>query len=154
METSDIITLLAIFLSPFFAVIASQYLQNQKIKKEKKYRVFLALFAERHLRDLSPFFVQSLNQVPLVFRKDKKVVQCYETYLDLLETYSLNEKKADNAQADLLFAIAQNLGHRKVKQTSFDKYYLPRGLYERVMGEQIFYQAYYADYLKRLQDES
>jgi len=151
MNNAEIITLLAIFLGPFLAVVASQYLQNRKVKKEEKIRLLLDLLTDRHLKNMSPAWVQRLNIVPFVFQKNKEIRRYFEHYLSVVDTN--DDNKINPVLYDLLYEMSQEVGLSSLKPTDFGRYYYPDSLYERVLGEHTFYRNIYLDEVKRFTDE-
>lgn len=151
MTTLEIISLIAIFFGPFSAVFASQYLQNKKIKKEEKMRLFLDLLTDRHLKNMSSTWVQRLNVVPFVFRKNKEIRRYFEHYLSVVNTNDDNQ--INPVLYDLLYEMSQEVGLTSLKPTDFGRYYYPDSLHERVLGEHTLYRNVYLDELKKFTDE-
>lgn len=115
-------TVITPLLSAAIAVVVGWILQRQQKKREQKQNVFNSIVGERHLGDNSATFAMYINQIPIVFHKNKLVVEKYKQYV---EKYSAN--KHDEAiwkpiLSTLIRFMANDLGYvldENVFETSF-----------------------------------
>jgi hypothetical protein len=119
---------LAIFLGPVTAVLITLWYQRRKEKRDTKIRIFQTLMAHRKSSPPHPALVEVLNVLDVVFADTTEVVRLWHEYYDLTDTRPLNIQAMNHKYTDLLFAIAQNLGYEKLKQTDIDKFYTPQGI--------------------------
>lgn len=103
LNSKDYINLFALFLSPLVAVLVGQYLQEIKIKKEAKASLFRTLFSLRG-QAVNHYYVNALNQIDVVFHKNKDVLDAWHKLYDSLNDLNIRDKmKNDND-----FRIAKN----------------------------------------------
>ncbi len=135
METSDILTIIAIILGPIIAVQLEKYLQRRREIRERKHIVFKTLMATRD-SSLSLAHVEALNRIDLKFSNDskyKKVIEAWKEYFDnLRQKFESNEElkiwaaKNEELLANLLYEMGQSLGYK------FDKVLIKRNMYSPV----------------------
>jgi hypothetical protein len=132
-----ILTILAIFLAPLFAIQVSVVLAKRKERKERQLAVFKALMSTRGAR-LAPRHVEALNLVDVEFygkdKKSKEVLDAWKIYLDHMSDTSLPPELWVSKQLDylveLLYKMAIYLGYE------FDKVYIKKpSYYPRGYGE-------------------
>lgn len=133
--------LLAVLLSPFFAILATKYIDERKEAKAEKRRLFLSLMTNRHLKHLSVQFVEDIHRVPVVFYNQAEVRRHCEQYMNLALRGDSNE--AANEFLNMLDGMAKYLDYGKLRQTDIANNYCPHSIHNRVLGE----IAYYEDYL-------
>jgi hypothetical protein len=135
MALNEILTLLAIALSPLFAVQVSRYLENRKEDRDRKLYVFRTLMATRGAK-LSINHVNALNMIDVEFygkdRKSKQVVDAWKLYLNHLKIKDeLSEEIWSEKSKDLFetlldkmaIALKYDFDRVSIKETS----YYPRG---------------------------
>ena len=86
METKDVLTIVAVLLSPVIAVRADKFIEKSRAKMNRKIAIFKTLMATRGSK-LSIDHVTALNQIDLEFygnKKFQKVVHAWKEYLDQL----------------------------------------------------------------------
>lgn len=126
MRTNDILTLVAIFLSPIIAVLITLWYSNSKNTRQQKMNLFLTLLATRKTHPIPPKFVDGVNTIDVVFHNDKKVIAAWK---ELFASYHIDPFRidvADRKLLDLLDEMAKSLGYKNIKQTDFDSFYEPQ----------------------------
>jgi hypothetical protein len=140
------LNILAIMLSPLVALQISRYLDRRRDKYNRRTSIFYKLMASRTpggIRITTPH-IEALNQIDIEyhrqsffgifkieFKKDKKVLEAWKTYLDLLGEKLDPEKDdvksfmrvRDEAFYDLLQTLSYSLGY------DFDKVFLKNSAY-------------------------
>lgn len=99
----DWLSLIALFLSALVAVLVGQYLQDRKIKKQSKENLFKTLFSLRG-QPVNYNYVNALNQIDIVFHKDKSVLDAWHKLYDSLNDLGIGDKMKN----DEFFRIAKN----------------------------------------------
>ena len=139
MTTSDCMMIIAVILGPVIAVQLQKFIERWREVNGRKLAIFKALMATR-ATPVSLDHVQALNMIDLEFygtkSNDKAVTEAWKNYLDHLnngpkdfDSPSFNTRidawssKNSDYLADLLYAMAQDLGYK------FDKVQLKRGAY-------------------------
>lgn len=123
-----VLTLVAIIVGPIAAVVVSDYRETRKAKRKAKQDLFLALMA--HRRSLHPEWIAGLNTVDVIFFDVPDVIQAWRTLFDLLHSSEVNphtDDKIRHAILDLLHEMASHLGYPRLRQTTLDRLYSPRG---------------------------
>jgi hypothetical protein len=133
MKPGDWFNVIAILLSPLFALQVSRRLDDRKERRQRKRWVFYTLMATRNAR-LSPEHVRALNSIDIEFTKEKAVTRAWKAYLDHLNDTSQElgawASRSDDLFVDLLYAMSESL------KFDFDKTHLRRGIYSpRAHGE-------------------
>lgn len=129
MEAKDYIDIVAIVLSPVFAVSITLVYQSKKQKKDAKRWLFLNLMAHRKKLVRTAQFCDSLNSIDVVFYNNPTVLKAWGVYF---ENLCLSKEISDSAKTELLFLellheMGHILGYKNLKQTDIYKYYVPQG---------------------------
>ncbi len=134
LATSTAMQVMAVLLAPIIALWVTEKRQKSKEKIERKNWLFRTLMATRGTC-LAPEHVQALNMIDIEFYgskpKDKKVIEAWKAYLDLLNTTTMSEelwsRKREELLLDLLNSMAENLGYELSKTTIKSTSYFPVG---------------------------
>lgn len=133
MTTTDILMILAVITGPIIAVRVTRYLDDRKEVRERKLRIFKTLMATRAYT-LSPNHVEALNRIDLEFapkkKHEKKVLDAWKEYLDLLGTKGLSQEQWGVKRADLLVELLFHMGHSL--NYDFDKTQIKNGTYSPI----------------------
>ena len=119
------VTGLAIFLGPLAGVIFTLWFQARKDKADAKNRLFLVLMAHRKSNPPTFDLVNGLNLIDAVFAKDRKIVELWHQYYDLLSQDRVNGHLAEAKYLDLLSEMARVLGYSEMSQTAIARFYSP-----------------------------
>ena len=133
----EILTLLAILLSPVIAVQVQKILEQRREKHQRRVWVFKVLMSTRGLA-LSPDHVQSLNMIDVEFygrRKFKKVIAAWRIYLDHLALVEPDNdsgwerwhERRNDLLTDLIFEMGNSLGFDFDKVQIKRTFYIPKG---------------------------
>jgi len=118
--------ILAIIIGPITAVIITLFYQRYREKRNAKMHLFLTLVSQRKENPIPRSFVYALNQIDVVFNKDRKVIaawkELYNSTPEKVFEYDVFNRKL----LDLLDEMAKSLGYSTIKQTDFDEYYSPK----------------------------
>lgn len=124
----EIINLVAIIIIPVFAVIIGQFLQDRSLKRKEKVAIFKKLMTYRKIGYLEMSCVEALNQVPILFIKNKKIIEYYNNYIGLMNSKNKDEEalqKIEIAKKNLLESMAKTLGYNKINWQVIETPYLP-----------------------------
>ena len=132
MEAKDWLSILAIVLSPLFALEVQKRIASFKEKRQRKIYLFYTLMSTRAAR-VSQRHVEALNGIDIEFsskkKKEKSVIAAWRIYRDHLNNRVGPEElknwgqKGDDLFADLLCEMSKSLGY------SFDKVDIKKGIY-------------------------
>jgi uncharacterized protein DUF6680 len=136
------LTIIAIVVGPFLALLFQRWLDNLREKRHRQVRVFRELMITRAQR-LTSRHVEALNAVPLEFRsarKDKKIFSAYKAYLEHLGTDATKDspawiRRGGELLVELLYEMSQRLGPKLDKSRIEKEVYLPQ-LFNVVENEQ------------------
>jgi hypothetical protein len=128
----ELISVLAILLSPLIAVLVTLYLQSKKAKRDYKLYILNTLVATRHYA-VTDETVRTLNMIDLAFFKDKKVREIWREYYDMLHNKGLDNelgyKTRKTKYTELITEMARVLGYGKeITAVDVDRVYYPVGL--------------------------
>ena len=134
MECRDIITILAILVSPAIAVVISLYIQRRTDKWQHKRFIFSSLMATRH-QFYSDEIVRALNMVDVAFHDNDKVRRLWKEYLEMLNNQGLNNpqgwEQRNKQRLELIQEMAKGVGYGKeISHLDVDRFYRPVGLVE------------------------
>jgi len=135
--TLQVITLLAVFLSPIMAVVITLWSQKRNAKRNAQMNLFMDLVS---FRDHVPFpwqYSVALNRIDVVFHKQETILLRWHEYYDSLQhelkgnalVYS-NEKKVA-----LISEIAKHLGYRNIDQIFLQRYYQSKGSFDDFVND-------------------
>lgn len=129
MNVIDIISVISIILIPIFAVCLGQYLQDRVSIRNEKVEVFKNLMFYRNLgyTDMEP--VKNLNLVPILFIKNKKIMESYNEYVDIANKKSTMIdyfQKLEQSKKSLLEEMAKELGYKQINWKIIENSYLPK----------------------------
>jgi hypothetical protein len=130
MELKDILTIVAILLSPIFAVyITIWYTNNQEERKQKR-ELFLILIAYRKTYPPPVRYVDALNTIDVIFHDNKNILAAWKNTYSALhppaEVTIFDPQPYYAAIVILLIEIAKELGYKNINATVLDAYYLPQ----------------------------
>lgn len=144
LKASEWIMIIAVVLGPILAVLTQIFVQRYQEKRTQKFWVFSTLMNLRGAA-LAPDFVRALNYIDVVFHKNKKVRERWQT---LLQHFTSDAYKPQNfgAQtietsrdllAELLAEMAKELDYRfdhtHIKNSAY--YPAGHGQYETELQE-------------------
>jgi len=113
-HTKDFVSLVGTVVGAFLAYGAAILLQRRQRKHDSKYAVFMALFGERNITGNSPDFTLKLNQVPIVFNKNKKVTYAYEVFIKAHKMKPFDHNVVFEALHILIREIAKDLKYEDI----------------------------------------
>ena len=119
---------LATLAGPIAAVQITRYLDDQKEIRGRKLWVFKTLMATRAYT-LAPAHVEALNRIDLEFSvnkpKEKKIIETWRQYLDLLGDKALSPEQWNVRRVDLLVELLHAMG--EALGYDFDKTQIKNG---------------------------
>lgn len=135
-----IFSVVAVLLSPIFALEVQKRLDDRRGVRERKMAIFRKLMTTRATQ-LAPAHVEALNGIEVEFYAtggpDKKVLDAWRLYVNHLNTRTgdgeaLNRwvDRKTSLLTDLLYAMAQNLGYDIDKVAIQNNAYHPKGFVE------------------------
>ncbi len=135
----EIISVVAILISPLIAVVVGQYLQNKKEKENKIYANKLSIFATlvgaRHSRVNNDNFITAINQIPIVFNDNKKILEKLERFIKTHKdrVSPLTEVIADleTQLYDLVVEIGKDMNYQDLDNYSIKSFYNPDAAFFR-----------------------
>ena len=126
----EIITIIAIALSPAIAVLIAIWAQSRGEKQRNKKLIFSSLMSTRH-QIYSDEIVRALNMIDVVFRDKKKVRELWRKYYDMLYTQGIDWKQVNIKRLELITEMAKVVGYgKKITHIDVDRVYTPVGLSE------------------------
>lgn len=118
-------TIVATFLGPIFAVLATRYVDRIRAQEQRRWELFRQLMAARG-DFVSPEYVSALNLVPIEFNGHTPVVSAWKDVLDHVSNDNSGENWVNiyrEKQVILLYKIAVTL------KAELDQLYILNGLY-------------------------
>ena len=147
----DIISVIAIIISPIIAVFVGQTIQDKRNKRADKMEIFKVLMISRGL-GWSNESVKALNIIEIVFSDDKEVLSQWKTYYDKLcveEPDDMELLKIKTEGDKLLDVMAKSLEYRDiVTWETIQKPYIPKGLTENISQQEQYKNAQKTSYEK------
>lgn len=128
MEVQTWITGLAIFLGPLAGVLFTLWFQGRKEKRDAKERLFLVLMSERKNHFITKDVTKALNKIDVVFADSPKVKSLWHKYYSLLSQQPGEERV--HTWLEMLAAMSQELGFKRLSQVDLDKFYMPQGHFD------------------------
>jgi len=129
--------LISITLIPFIIWGLGAFFQDRKSKKDAKMNLFLKLMATRKATPISKEWVDSLNQIDVVFQDSKKVRSAWRQFYDALHPRSAHFDSQNSFRLDLLSEMANDLGYKDLKQTEIDRYYSPQAFGDQEKSKEL-----------------
>lgn len=133
-----IVSVVVMFVGPILAVKVGQDLQDKSEKRKDRMDILKALMNSRYT--WTPESVSALNTIDIVFADDEAVRQCWKEYYEKLCIDKPNEvqaKQIKTAQYKLIEAVSNSLGYKdKVTWETIQNPYMPKGMYEDLLGQQ------------------
>lgn len=136
MTVMEIVSAIAIVVSPIIALILSILIQDRKEKRREAYarkmNIFSTLIANRH-RPIVEDNVRALNMIDVVFCDESSVLNLWHEYFDMLCNEGYNKgtglEQRNKKYLDLLYQMAKVLGYEKaLRHLDVDRIYRPIGL--------------------------
>ena len=141
MNWLSIINIVAIIIAPIASVIIGQKLQDRHERRKDKLELFKTLMMSRNGWTIES--VRALNILDIVYSDDEMVRIAWKNYYDKLcveNPTDTEQKKMQDAQYELLEAIAQSLGYKEtITWKTIQKPYKPKGMVEAEENQR-FYQ--------------
>lgn len=139
-RTIEIITALAVLLSPVIAVGVTLWYQGRKERRGSKFWVFNTLIGARH-SPLSDQNLRALNLIDVVFHDDGDVRRLWHEYYDMLNNAGLNNPAGfatrQKKNLEMLTKMAATLGYKAtITHLDVDRVYYPVALAEQAARNQ------------------
>jgi hypothetical protein len=146
----DWLGLIALFSSALVAVLVGQYLQDRKAKKDRQYQnkfsIFASILGLRHARAGNENFVIAINQIPIVFHENKKVLEKLDRFIKThVDPISPTEKVIENLNSDLndlVLEIAKDLNYSNIDNNVMKSFYYPDWSFYRHQSDLIQNELY------------
>lgn len=139
--------------SSVIASIITLVVQHIREKNKQKLYIFSVLYSFRQLK-VTPEFVNALNMIDIVFRKDKKVRQLWSEFYNLLSGVDTSITVKQAKFFELLTEIARVLGYGdEITHSDVSRFYYPRGLQEIDNMEMIMRQKMYDSWVENIKRE-
>lgn len=157
----DWLGLIALFLSALVAVLVGQYLQDRKSKKDRSYQnkftIFATILGLRHSKAGNEQFVISINQIPIVFHENKKILDKLDRFIKAhVDIVSPKDKVIENLNSDLndlVLEMAKDLGYTDIDNNVMKSFYYPDGSWFRHQQDLIYNELYSLQRFPDLLDE-
>ena len=157
----DWLGLIALFLSALVAVLVGQYLQDRKAKKDRAYQNKFTIFANilglRHSKASNEQFVITINQIPIVFHENKKVIEKLDRFIKThVDIVSPKDKVIENLNSDLndlVLEMAKDLGYTDIDNNVMKSFYYPDASWFRHQSDLIYNELYSHQRFPELLDE-
>ena len=137
MEITDLLTIVAIFAAPFFAVWAQWKLQLRREERDRKLTIYKTLMITR-AAPLSPTHVNALNSIQIEFSpkdpKENAVINAWKDLYDHFVVPITDENQAAwhskrwDLHIDLLYLMGQTFGYNFTKSNLRQDIYTPLGI--------------------------
>ena len=132
-----IITTVAVWLSPIQAVKIGQKLQQKDKLYTNKFYVFATLIGNRHAKGGAENFVVAINQIPIVFQDDKKVLLAWDKYIQAHTNATLTLSDLNSYLNDLVIALANDLGYKDIGNDLLVRYFYPDASFFRYESDHL-----------------
>lgn len=157
----DTLGLIALFSSAIIAVLIGQFLQDRKANKDRKYQNKFAIFATilglRHVKAGDEQFVIAINQIPIVFHENEKVLQKLErfikTHADIVSPISSVLEAMTSDLNDLVLEMAKDLGYKNIDNNLMKTFYNPDASFFRNRASSIYSELYTIENSQRLDEK-
>jgi len=157
----DYLGLIALFSSALVAVLVGQYLQDRKAKRERAYQnkftIFATILGLRHSKASNEQFVIAINQIPIVFHDNKKVLEKLDrfikTHVDMISPVDKVMENLNSDLNDLVLEIAKDLGYSNIDNNVMKTFYNPEASFYRHQSDLIYNELYSLQRLPELLDE-
>ena len=128
----EILTLLAILLSPAIAVGVTLWYQRRKEKRDARRWILTTLLSTRH-SPINDESVRALNLIDVVFHDAPSVRKLWREYYEMLGNEGLNNLmgwgQRQRKNLELITEMAKVLGYGKeITHLDVDRVYSPQGL--------------------------
>jgi len=138
----EVITVIAILISPAVAVLVSMFIQDRKEKRQNKLQLLSSLIATRHEVMLTAESVRALNLIDVVFHDKTEVRRLWKEYFDMLHNEGLDNPighaQWNKKKLELITEMAKTLGYgREITHLDMDRIYSPVGLAEQTQRTNI-----------------
>ncbi len=135
MKTSDVLTIIAIALSPMIAVLVTVYLQRRKEKRDHKLNVLATLIGSRHA-PTGDETIRALNLIDVVFYDAPRVRALWHEYFGMLNNAGLQNPlgigQRQKKNLEMITEMAKALGYGEaITHLDVDRVYYPVALEER-----------------------
>lgn len=110
MEIKDWINIVAIILSPIFAVIITMWLTTRNEKRKEKMEVFKQLMIARAISG-NYDYVKTLNSLDVIFADSPKVRQAWKELYEEYAKSNIDHIAILSKRTKLIETIAQDLGY-------------------------------------------
>ena len=146
----DLLGLFSLFSSALVAVLVGQKLQDRKAKKDREYQnkfnIFATILGLRHAKGDNENFVIAINQIPIVFHKNKEIITKLNKFIaNHVISGDNKEKQLENLNLDLndlVLEMAKDLDYSNVDNDLMKSFYSPDSSYFRNQADAIYNELY------------
>jgi len=153
----EFIDFFVLFMSAVVAVLIARWLQNKKEEKDRmyqnKFNVFATILGLRHAKGSEENFVIAMNQIPIVFHGNKKVMEYLKTFIKNHQDSSATDKKLEDLKSDLndlVLEMARDLGYSEIDNNVMKSFFNPDTSFFRHQASDIYNEKYAQEHLKHL----
>jgi hypothetical protein len=147
--------------APIKAVETAEKLQTNRSNSDKiynnKFNVFATILGLRHCQASNEQFVIAINQIPIVFHENKKVLEYLDRFIKThVDSTSPKVKVLENLSSDLndlVLEIAKDLGYSNIDNNVMKSSYSPDASFYRYQQESIYSELYSLQSLPNLLGE-
>ena len=126
LKYNGLFQLIATFIAPIIVVGLTIWYQNRKTRKDAKTQVFLNLMAHRASFPITQVWVDSLNQIEVIYHDNKEVISAWRAYFESLHETDTKHGNSSTYQIELLAAMSKDLGFGNLKPTQIADFYSPK----------------------------
>ena len=131
-----IVTVLSVVFSGVVATVITILYQKFSGEQTAKRRVFETAVSYRFFISEEEN-VKSLNSIDVIFHKNQKVRQAWESYMDEADKPSSNPQQLNDRYIKLLEEMALACGYKDIRWDDLKRYYYPNGLLNRKNDDEV-----------------
>ncbi|RKY94847.1 MAG: hypothetical protein DRQ01_01310 [Ignavibacteriae bacterium] len=126
-STLQVVSIIAIILSPIIATFITLFYSKIKSKRDAKMNLFLNLMANRKTYPPPYLTVNAMNTIDVIFNSHKTVIDLWHKVFDSLQQKPeiINWKQHDHLYVQMLSEMSRVLGYKTLQQIDIDKFYSP-----------------------------
>lgn len=159
MILKDWLSIIALFLSAIIAVLIGQYLQDRKSKRDRiyhnKFSIFSTILGLRHVKGGDEQFVICMNQIPIVFHQNTKVIAKLNKFIlnhkDIRPTLDDKLSSLNLDLNDLVIEMARDLGYDNIDNELMKSFFYPDSEFFRNDSSRIYNELYHIENSQRLE---
>jgi hypothetical protein len=143
MKSFEILSIIAVLLSPLIAVQVTKWLDRINEEKNRKLEIFRILMGQRGMHPRTNEFIIALNQIDIVYYNNHKVLEKWKKFYEVTSPGHPELLDNGNYLNEMLFQMGKVLKYDNLESIDIGKYYSTQQRADDITFQREYYSEFY-----------